>query len=150
MCGKKKKALLIALIAVGLCVALPASALGYLTYIWDIRPRLHYRLHAKDCAQFAYIPDEDGNAGSDLRWGDITYTSYSWYPDPKWIGDLFGYVDGDPFDEVRLVPGQDPSEWVVVRMNILMGWDSLYKADGVTEIPEEFLQARQERNDSIE
>ena len=122
---------LLCIVLAGCCVLAMAGFAAHV--IWG--PEIRYQFHKKDYARFEYIPDENGDIGGQIRHGDVTYTSYEINPDGDVMGEQFGVLDSDPRDEIHAVKGCDTGEWVMQRMNIIMGWVTLYKADHVTEIP---------------
>jgi len=121
-------------LCIALCVALGVAGVAAFVFFG---PEIRYQLNKKNYAQFEYIPDEDGNVGIQVQWEGRTYTNYDTPVNLySLMGKQFGVIGGDPRAQMHAVEGLDTSEWVMLNMNILMGWTQLYKADDVTEIPE--------------
>jgi hypothetical protein len=91
-----------------------------------------------------FVNFEELNSGAVLRRGDTTYTFLGALPEASLTGEQYGIINGEDNHKVFLVNGYSPDEWIVAYLDVIMSVHNLYKADGVTEIPDE-LQT--ERND---
>ncbi|HHV97891.1 MAG TPA: hypothetical protein GXX37_15770 [Clostridiaceae bacterium] len=77
------------------------------------------------------------NSGSKLQRGNIIYSFYSALPRDSLKGKQIGIVDGDKKHKVFEVNGFSSDEWIIEYYDVIMSVYSLYKADTVTEIPDE-------------
>ena len=78
--------------------------------------------------------------GSKLQQGSIIYSFYSALPKDSLRGKQIGIVDGDKKYKVFEVEGFSSDEWIIEYYDVIMSVYSLYKADTVTEIPDELKQ----------
>ncbi len=88
-----------------------------------------------------YIRDEDGNYGNQIKWGNTIYTTWS-AADANLIEKQVGIVDGDRKEKVYNVRGYSSKEWLIHHYDVIMSTYDLYKADAVTDIPEEFIKLK--------
>ena len=92
---------------------------------------------SKEYANF----EELGN-GAVLKYGDITYTFFGVLNEPLIKGKQFGIVAGDKKHKIYEVSGFPTREWVIEYLDVIMSTYSLYKADNVSEIPDEMRQTK--------
>lgn len=89
------------------------------------------------CTAKEYENFQELNSGSKLQRGSILYTFYSALPKDSLRGKQIGIVDGDKKHKVFEVKGFSSDEWIIEYYDVIMSVYNLYKADTVTEIPEE-------------
>lgn len=92
------------------------------------------------CTTKEYESFQELNNGSSIQRGSITYSFYSSLPKDSLIGKQIGIVDGDKKYKVFEVKGYSSDEWVIEYYDVIMSIYNLYKADAVTEIPNELKQ----------
>ncbi|HHY82770.1 MAG TPA: hypothetical protein GX505_08850 [Clostridiales bacterium] len=90
------------------------------------------------CNDKEYENFHELNDGSKLQRGSITYSFYSALPKDSLRGKQIGIVDGDKKHKVFEVKGYSSDEWIIEYYDVMMSVYSLYKADTVTDIPDEF------------
>ncbi|MCL2111353.1 MAG: hypothetical protein FWH32_03715 [Clostridiales bacterium] len=78
--------------------------------------------------------------GAKLEWGERTYSFYSAKPNAVQIGKQVAIVDDDRKHKIFEVEGYSHEEWIVEYYDVIMSTYSLYKADGVTDVPAPFQQ----------
>ncbi len=84
-----------------------------------------------------YVRREDGSYGSQIKWGDTIYVFWG-AADTDLIDKQIGIVDGDKKEKVYSVRGYSSTEWLIHHYDVIMSTYEFYKADSVTDIPEEF------------
>lgn len=89
------------------------------------------------CTNKEYENFQELNSGSKLQRGSVIYTFYSALPKDSLRGKQIGIVDGDKKHKVFEVKGFSSDEWIIEYYDVIMSVYNLYKADTVTEIPEE-------------
>ena len=89
-----------------------------------------------------YANFEELSNGSVLKCGDITYTFFSGLPNTSLKGEQLGIIDGDEKHKVYHVKGFSADEWVIEYLDVIMSTYSLYKANQVTDIPNELLSLK--------
>jgi len=89
------------------------------------------------CNDKEYENFQELNSGLKLQRGSIIYTFYSALPEDSLIGKQIGIVDGDKKHKVFEVKGFSSDEWIIEYYDVIMSVYNLYKADTVTEIPDE-------------
>lgn len=89
------------------------------------------------CTTKEYENFQELNSGSKLQRGNIIYSFYSPLPKDSLRGKQIGIVNGDKKHKVFEVKGFSPDEWIIEYYNVIMSVYNLYKADTVTEIPDE-------------
>ena len=94
-------------------------------------------------ADMEYIIHEDGSYGSQIKWGDTVYTFWG-AADTDLIDTQIGIIGGDKRDKVYSLKGYAPEEWIIQHLDIIMSTYDIYKADSVTDIPEEFEPLKNE------
>lgn len=75
--------------------------------------------------------------GSKLKRGGIIYSFYGALPEYSLRDGQIGIVDGDKRHKVFKVKGYSSDEWIIEYYDVIMSVYALYKADTVTEIPDE-------------
>jgi hypothetical protein len=89
------------------------------------------------CAAVKYDSYKELNNGSVLQRGDITYSFYGALPGDVTRGKQIGIVNDDKKHKIYEVKGYSSDEWIIEYYDVIMSVYTLYKADTVTEIPEE-------------
>ena len=89
-------------------------------------------VHAKEYERFQEL-----NNGSQLQRGSITYSFYAASPKDSLRGEQIGIIDGDEKHQVFAVKGYSSDEWIIEYYDVIMSVYNLYKADTVTEIPDD-------------
>lgn len=89
------------------------------------------------CSGKKYDDFQKLNDGSKLQRGSITYSFYSALPKDSLRCKQIGIVDGDKKHKVFEVKGFSSDEWIIEYYDVIMSDYNLYKADTVTEIPDE-------------
>jgi len=89
------------------------------------------------CTSKEYENFQELNNGSKLQRGSITYSFYGALPNNSLIGKQIGIINGDKKHKVFEVKGYSSYEWIIEYYDVIMSVYSLYKADTVTEIPDE-------------
>jgi len=89
------------------------------------------------CAAKEYKNFQELNSGSKLQRGSIIYSFYSALSRDSLRGKQIGIVDGDKKHKVFEVKGFSSEEWIIEYYDVIMSVYNLYKADTVTEIPDE-------------
>jgi len=89
------------------------------------------------CTAKDYENFQELDSGSRLQRGDITYSFYSALPKDSLRGKQIGIVNGDEKHKVFEVKGYSSDEWIIEYYDVIMSVYNLYKADTVTEIPDE-------------
>lgn len=89
------------------------------------------------CSAKEYDRYQELHNGSGLQRGSIIYSFYSALPKDSLRGKQIGIVDGDKRHQVFEVKGFSSDEWVIEYYDVIMSVYSLYKADTVSEIPDE-------------
>ena len=84
-----------------------------------------------------YDSFQELNNGSRLQRGSIIYSFYSALPSDSLRGKKIGIVNGDKKHKVFEIKGFSSDEWVIEYYDVIMSVYSVYKADTVTEIPDE-------------
>ncbi len=80
----------------------------------------------------------------ELHHNGVDYRPYGVFPDQKYRGKQIGIREGVPKSRICEVKGYDSSEWIIEYLDEFMGGgDMLFKAAGVTEIPEELEQYKE-------
>jgi len=87
------------------------------------------------------VYDENGElltCGFELHWKGREYEEFVFadFTDSEYRSKLFGLTDKPGSDEVYLVVGEKPEEWLIWSVAQPMGIMLLYKEKSVTEIPE--------------
>ncbi len=90
------------------------------------------------CNAKDYESYQELNNGSSLQRGSINYSFYSALPTDSLRGKQIGIIDGDKKHKVFEVKGFSSDEWIIEYYDVIMSVYSVYKADTVNEIPEEF------------
>ena len=90
------------------------------------------------CTNKEYEDFQELNNESKLQRGNITYTFYSALPKDSLRDKQIGIVNGDKKHKVYEVNGYSSDEWIIEHYDVIMSVYNLYKADTVTEIPDEF------------
>jgi len=90
------------------------------------------------CNAKEYENFQELNNGSKLQRGNIIYSFYGALPDYSLIGRQIGTVDGDKKHKIFEVKGFSSDEWIIEYYDVIMSVHNLFKADTVTEIPDEF------------
>ena len=100
-------------------------------------------LSAASCGQPAtlenmeYVKHEDGSYGSQIKWGDTVYTFWG-AADTEFIDKQIGIIDNDKDEKVYSVKGYSTDEWLINHLDVIMSTYELYKAESVTDIPQDF------------
>jgi hypothetical protein len=89
------------------------------------------------CAAKVYENYQELDNGSRLRHGSVTYSFYGALPDDSLRGGQIGIVDNDEKHKVFEVKGFSSDEWIIEYYDVIMSVYTVYKADTVTEIPDE-------------
>lgn len=89
------------------------------------------------CTAKEYESFQELNNGSSLQRGNIIYYFYSGLPKDSLRGKQIGIVDGDKKHKVFEVRGFSSDEWIIEYYDVIMSVYSVYKAETVTEIPDE-------------
>ena len=89
------------------------------------------------CAAREYESYQELDNGSRLQRGDVVYSFYGALPKDSLRGRQIGIVAGDKKHKVFEVAGFPSDEWIIEYYDVMMSVYSLYKADAVTEIPDE-------------
>jgi hypothetical protein len=89
------------------------------------------------CAAKEYESFRELGEGSRLQKGDILYSFYGALPEDSLRGEQIGIVDGDKKHKVFEIKGFSSDEWIIEYYDVIMSVYCIYKADTVTEIPEE-------------
>jgi len=89
------------------------------------------------CTAKEYEDFQELNGGSKLQRGNINYTFYSALPKDSLRGKQIGIINGDKKHKVFEVKGFSSDEWIIEYYDVIMSVYNLYKADTVTEIPNE-------------
>lgn len=89
------------------------------------------------CTDKGYENFQELNSGAKLQRGSIIYTFYSALPKDSLRGKQIGIVDSDKMHKVFEVKGFSSDEWIIEYYDVIMSVYNLYKADTVTEIPDE-------------
>ena len=90
------------------------------------------------CTTKEYESFQELNNGSSIQRGSIIYSFYSALPKDSLRGKQIGVIDGDKKNKVFEVKGFSSDEWIIEYYDVIMSVYCVYKADTVTEIPEEF------------
>ena len=90
------------------------------------------------CTAKDYESFQELNNGSSLQRGSTIYSFYSALPKDSLRGKQIGIIDGDKKHKVFEVKGFSSDEWIIEYYDVIMSVYSVYKADTVNEIPEEF------------
>ncbi|HWQ57968.1 MAG TPA: hypothetical protein VN540_03035 [Clostridia bacterium] len=90
------------------------------------------------CVAKEYVNFQELDDGARLQKGDIVYSFYAALPKDSLRGKQIGIVDDDKKHKVFEVKGFSSDEWVIEYYDVIMSVYSIYKADTVSEIPEEF------------
>lgn len=90
------------------------------------------------CTTKEYDSFQELSNGSSLKQGSIIYTFYSALPKDSLRGEQIGLVDDNKKHKVYGVKGFSSDEWIIEYYDVIMSVYCLYKADTVTEIPDEF------------
>lgn len=99
--------------------------------------------HPASLESMEYVRHEDGNYGDQIKWGDSVYTIWS-AMNTDLIDKQIGIIDGDKKEKVYNVRGYSSEEWLIHHYDVIMSTYDLYKADSVTDIPEEFAKLKME------
>ncbi|HHV97954.1 MAG TPA: hypothetical protein GXX36_00010 [Clostridiaceae bacterium] len=89
------------------------------------------------CSAKEYESFQELDNGSKLKRGNIIYSFYSALPKDSLRGEQIGIIDGDKKHKVFEVNGYSSDEWIIEYYDVIMSVYNLYKADSVTEIPDE-------------
>jgi len=89
------------------------------------------------CTAMEYENFQELHGGSKLQRGRIIYSFYSALSKDSLRGQQIGIVNGDRKHKVFEVKGYSSDEWIIEYYDVIMSVYSLYKADTVTEIPDE-------------
>ncbi|WP_341876282.1 hypothetical protein [Defluviitalea saccharophila] len=92
------------------------------------------------CTAKEYENFHELNSGSKLQRGSIVYSFYSALPKEYLRGKQIGIVGRDKKHKVFEVNGFSSDEWIIEYYDVIMSVYNLYKADTVTEIPDELKQ----------
>jgi len=77
----------------------------------------------------------------ELHHDGIIYRPYGGFYNNDFRGQQIGIREGDPESKICEVRGYDSKEWITEYLDVFMGGgDMLYKAVGLTDIPEELGQ----------
>ncbi len=87
------------------------------------------------CAAKNFESYQELENGSKLQRGDITYSFYGALPKDSLRGKQIGIVDGDKKHQVFEVKGFSSDEWIIEYYNVIMSVYAVYKADTVSETP---------------
>ncbi|MGI6562995.1 MAG: hypothetical protein ACOX3Q_10585 [Clostridia bacterium] len=85
-----------------------------------------------------YMEFEELNDGSKLKYGNTVYVFYGALPKASLKGKQIGIIGGDKKHKVFEVKGYSSDEWIIEYYDVIMSVYSLYKAESVTDIPEDF------------
>lgn len=89
------------------------------------------------CTTKGYENFHELNNGSSLQRGNVVYSFHSVLLKDTLKGKQIGIVDGDKKYKVFEVNGFSSDEWIIEYYDVIMSVYSVYKADTVTEIPDE-------------
>ena len=89
------------------------------------------------CTNKEYGSFQELNNGASLKRDSITYSFYGALPSDSLRGKQIGIVDGDKKHKVFEMKGFSSDEWIIEYNDVIMSVYSVYKADTVTEIPDE-------------
>jgi hypothetical protein len=89
------------------------------------------------CKVREYENYQELDNGVKLQRNGIVYSFYSALPKDSLIGAQIGVVDGDKKHKVFEVKGFSSDEWIIEYYDVIMSVYNLYKADTVSEIPDE-------------
>lgn len=89
------------------------------------------------CSAKEYESFQELNDGSRLQRGDISYSFYGPLPSDLRIGKQIGIIDNDKKHKVFELKGYSSDEWIVEYYDVIMSVYTVYKADTVTDIPDE-------------
>ncbi len=92
------------------------------------------------CTTKEYENYQELDNGSKLKQGSKIYSFYSALPKDSLRNKQIGIVDGDKKHKVFEVTGFSSDEWIIEYYDVIMSVYNLYKADTVTEIPDELKQ----------
>jgi hypothetical protein len=92
------------------------------------------------CVAKEYENFEELDDGARLQKGDIVYSFYAALPKDSLRGKQIGIVDDDKKHKVFEVKGFSSDEWVIEYYDVIMSTYNVYKADTVTEVPDELKQ----------
>lgn len=90
------------------------------------------------CTAKEYENFQELNSSSKLIQGNVVYSFYSALPKELVKGKQIGIVDGDKKHKVFEVKGYLSDEWIIEYYDVVMSTYSLFKADTVSDIPDEF------------
>ena len=92
-----------------------------------------------------YATNENETLGCiELSRLDIVYRPYGVIPNNEFRGDQVGLRDDNPDSILCQVKGYSTSEWILEYTDVFMdGGDMLFKAVGVTDIPEELIKFKE-------
>lgn len=95
------------------------------------------------CAMLGQNKLDDVHLSSDgltLTWGDRVYDAYGLITGDSSIGKQLGVADADGGEDsgsnIFELKGADPSQWLIERPRAMMSVHTVYRARGVTEVPE--------------
>ena len=89
------------------------------------------------CTTKEYDNFQELNNGSSLQRGSIVYTFYGALPSDSLRGNQIGIVDGDKKHKVFEIKGFSSDEWIIEYYDVIMSIYCIYKANTVSEIPDE-------------
>ena len=91
--------------------------------------------------------DEDNNT---LTWGDRVYDAYGLVAGDKFIGQRLGVADaGEAWDSgswIFELTGAASSEWLIEKPRAIMTIHTVYRARGVTKVPEGVISFEENAN----
>lgn len=89
------------------------------------------------CAAPVYNDYQELNNGVNLQHNDVTYSFYCALPKDELRGKQIGIIGGNRDHKVFEMAGYPPDDWVIEYLDVFMSIYTVYKADTVSEIPEE-------------
>ena len=89
-----------------------------------------------------YAATENNDLGCiELTLNGVTFRPYGVVPDSSLRGEQIGVRDDEPESRIFEAKGYSTDEWIIDYLDVPMGGgDMLFKAVGITEIPEELKQ----------
>ncbi len=80
----------------------------------------------------------------ELNHDGVVYRPYGVIPDKSLRGNQIGIRENDPQSKICEVKGYGSGEWLIEYLDVFMGGgDMLYKAVGITEVPNELERYKQ-------